>query len=75
MTSDDAEEYNETIIDIYEKQNNPSKMIEKRTHIIKSEVNNIHWDLNKKTSQTNTYFELKIEHLDAVLKQFIKTSE
>ena len=51
MTSDDAEEYKEAINDIYEKQNNISKIIGKQTHIIKAEVNNIHQDLNKKTKQ------------------------
>ena len=51
MTSDDAEEYNEGINDIYEKQNNISKIIRKQTHIIKAEVNNIHQDLKKKTKQ------------------------
>ena len=45
MTSDDAEEYNEAINDIYEKQNNISKIIRKQTHIIRAEVNNIHQDL------------------------------
>ena len=34
MTSDDAEEYNEAINNIYEKQNNISKIIGKQTHII-----------------------------------------
>ena len=47
MTSDDAEKYIEAINDIYEKQNNISKIIGKQTHIIKAEVNNIHQDLNK----------------------------
>ena len=51
MTSDDAEEYNEAINDIYGKQNNISKIIGKQTHIIKAVVNNIHQDLNKKTKQ------------------------
>ena len=51
MTSDDAEEYNEAINDVYEKQNNISKIIGKQTHIIKAEVNNIHQDLKKKTKQ------------------------
>ena len=51
MTSDDAEEYNEAINDIYEKQHNISKIIGKQTHIIKAEVNNIHQDLSKKTKQ------------------------
>ena len=54
MTSDDAEEYNEAINDIYEKQNNISKIIGKQIHIIKAEVNNIHQDLNKKTKQIQT---------------------
>ena len=51
MTSDDAEEYNEAIDDIYEKQNNISKIIGKQTHIIKAEVNNIHQDLSKKNKK------------------------
>ena len=51
MTSDDAEEYNEAINDIYEKQNNISKIIGKQTHTIKAEVNNIYQDLKKKTKQ------------------------
>ena len=44
MTSDDAEEYNEAINDIYEKQNNFSNIIAKQTHVIKVEVDNIHQD-------------------------------
>ena len=50
-TSDDAEEYKEVINDIYEKQNNISKIIGKQTHIIKVEVNNIHQYLNKKPNK------------------------
>ena len=42
MISDDSEEYNEAISNIYEKQNNISKIIGKETHIIKAEVNDIH---------------------------------
>ena len=51
MTSDDAEEYNEAINYISEKQNDISKIIRKQTHIIKAEVNNIQQDLSKKTKQ------------------------
>ena len=54
MTSDDVEEYNEVINDIYQKQNNISRIIGKQTHIIKAELNNIHQDLNKKTKQIQT---------------------
>ena len=108
MTSDDTEEYDEAINDIYKKQNNLSKIIGKQTHIMKAEVNNIHQDLNKKTKQIqtiqkelnktihkiesqgqywndyvyyekifqwSTHFELKLEHLHEILKQFIKITE
>ena len=51
MTFNDAEEYNEAINDIYEKQNNIRKIIGKQTNIIKAEVSNIHQDLSKKTKQ------------------------
>ena len=106
--SDDAEEYNEAINDIYEKQNNISKIIGKQTHIIKAEVNNIHQDLSKKTKQIqiiqkelnetiqkiesqepywnyymhyekmiqwSTHWELKLENLYEIIKQFIKITE
>ena len=49
MTSDDAEEYDKAINDMYEMQNNISKIIAKQTHVIKAEINNSHQDLNKKT--------------------------
>ena len=48
------QEYKEAINDIYEKQNNISKIIGKQTHIIKAKVNNIHQDINKKTKQIQT---------------------
>ena len=54
MTSDNAEEYNEAINCIYEKQNNISKIIGKQTHIIKADVNNILQDLKKKSKQIQT---------------------
>ena len=52
MTSDDVEECNEAINDIYEKQNNICKIIGKPTHIMKAEVNNIHQDSKKINKQT-----------------------
>ena len=51
MTSDVAEEYNEEINDIYEKQNNLSKIIRKHTHIMEAEVTNVHQDINRKINQ------------------------
>ena len=104
MTSDDAEEYNEAINDIYEKKNNIRKIIGKQTHIIKAEVNNIHQDLYTKTKQIqtiqkelnetihkiesqgqyrnnyvdykkiiqwSTHMELKLDHLNGVVKQLM----
>ena len=69
MTSDDAEEYNEVINDIYEKQNNIIKIIGKQTYIIKAEVNNIHQDLNKKTKQIQTIQEKPNKTIHKIVSQ------
>ena len=52
MTSDDAEEYDEAINDIYEKK--ISKILGKQAGIRKADVNNMYQDLNKKTKQIQT---------------------
>ena len=46
MTSDHAEEYDTTISGVHERQNNLSKILRNQTPIVKSEMNNIHLELN-----------------------------
>ena len=54
MTSDEAEEYDKAINDIYEKQSNISKIVKKQTNILKKGVTYIHQHLDKKTNQIQT---------------------
>ena len=49
MTSNDAEEYDNAIDELNARQNNLSTILRKQTHIVKSEINNIHLELNKKS--------------------------
>ena len=51
MTSDDAEEYDNSINEVHDRQNNLSKLLRKQTHVVKSEINNIHLELNKKSQE------------------------
>ena len=51
MTFDDAEEYDNTINELHDRQNNLSKILRKQTHIVKSEINNIHLELNQKSQE------------------------
>ena len=56
MTSDDAEEYDNAINELHDRQNNLSKILRKQTHIVKSEINNIHLEFNQKSRENyNTY--------------------
>ena len=60
MTSDDAEEYDNAINELHDRQNNHSKILRKQTHIVKSEINNIHLELNQKSQEiTNIQQQLK----------------
>ena len=49
MTSNDAEEYETAINELNERQNNLSKILSNQTHIVKSEINNIHLEFNEKS--------------------------
>ena len=51
MTSDDAEEYDNAINELHDRQTNLSKILRKQTHIVKSEINNIHLELNQKSQE------------------------
>ena len=42
ITSDDAEEYDNTINELYDRYNNLSNILRKQTYVVKSEINNIH---------------------------------
>ena len=51
MITDEAQEYNDAINEICEKQNNLCKIGIKQTHITKAGINNIHQDLNRNANQ------------------------
>ena len=51
MTSENAEEYDNAINELHDRQNNLSKMLRNQTHIVKSEINNIHLELNQKSQE------------------------
>ena len=51
MTSDDAEEYDNVTNELHDRQNNISKILRKQTHIVKSEINNIHLELYRKSQE------------------------
>ena len=51
MTSDDAEEYDNAINELHGRHNNLRKILKNQTHIVKSEINNIHLELNQKSQE------------------------
>ena len=51
MTSIDAEEYDNAINELHDRQNNLSRILRKQAYIVKSEINNIHLELNQKTQE------------------------
>ena len=55
MTSDDAEEYHTAINELHDRQNNLSKILRNQTHIVKSEINNIHLQFNENRKRSLKY--------------------
>ena len=67
MTSDDAEEYDNAINELHDRQNNLSNILRKQSHIVKSEINNIHLELNQKSQE--------IANIEQQLNETIKNME
>ena len=51
MTSDDAEENDNAIIELHDRRNNLSIILRSQTHLVESEINNIHLQLNQKSQE------------------------